>query len=93
MEQDTNNQAEFQALEIGLQKCRSLGIQKLEIWGDSAIVINALRKEVTPSGKLNALLERTLSIIKSFVTVLLNHIYREGNRLSNELANKATDGI
>lgn len=67
------------ALIEGLRVCKDLNIEKLEIEGDSAIIINALRKGSMPNWKLNYLLSMTLNIINTFKKCTFNHIFREGN--------------
>lgn len=50
----TNNVAKIQAPIEGLTLCRDLGIKKLEVEGDSTIIINSLRTSNTPNWRLNS---------------------------------------
>jgi ribonuclease HI len=43
--QATNNEAEYEALIHGLQITISLGIKRLLVYGDSAMVINQVNKD------------------------------------------------
>jgi ribonuclease HI len=43
--QATNNEAEYEALIHGLRVASSLGIKRLLVYGDSAIVINQVNKD------------------------------------------------
>lgn len=88
---ETNNWAELYALVQGLSICASLGLRCLEIEGDSAIIINALRKGKIPNWRLNSLLLQALNLCYSFKEISINHIYREGNRRADELANLGAD--
>ena len=54
MGEATNNWAELSTLVEGLQLSKSLNIKNLEIDGDSAIIIIALRKGSLPNWRLNA---------------------------------------
>lgn len=87
-----NNMAEMQALDAGINLSMLLNIKKIVIEGDSAIIINALRKGSMPDWKLNASLEKILTNMKTFDKTIFNHIYREGNRRADFLANLGADG-
>jgi ribonuclease HI len=43
--QTTNNEAEYEALIHGLRVATSLGIKRLLVYGDSAIVVNQVNKD------------------------------------------------
>jgi ribonuclease HI len=43
--QATNNEAEYEALIPGLRIVTSLGIKRLHVYGDSAMVINQVNKD------------------------------------------------
>ena len=88
----SNNMAEFEALEKGLQLCLNLGLSKIVIEGDSQIVLNAIRNKKTPNWVLNSKLQEVLLLLENFEDVLIKHIYREGNRFADGLANKGADG-
>ncbi|XP_057827577.2 uncharacterized protein LOC131038968 [Cryptomeria japonica] len=89
---ESNNKAEILALIEGLLLCQNRGIRKLAIEGDSAIIINGLRKGSLLDWKLHALLFRALGLLKDFKKMTFNHIYREGNSRADELANAGADG-
>ncbi|XP_057867370.1 uncharacterized protein LOC131074699 [Cryptomeria japonica] len=88
----SNNRAEILALIEGLLLFQNKGIRKLAIEGDSAIIINGLRNGSLSNWKLNALLDRALSLLKNFKKLTFNHIYREGNSRVDETANAGVDG-
>lgn len=90
---NTNNWAELMALVEGLYLCRKLGVKNLEIEGDSAIIVNALRKGSMPNWRLNTLLSKALDLCRDFYRFTVNHIYREGNKRADEFANLGVDGI
>lgn len=81
------------ALVEGLHLCRKLGVKNLEIEGDSAIIVNALRKGSMPNWRLNTLLSKALDLCRDFDRFIVNHIYREGNKRVDELANLGADSI
>ncbi|XP_059076629.1 uncharacterized protein LOC131875919 [Cryptomeria japonica] len=90
---NTNNWAELMALVEGFLLCRKLEAKCLDIEGDLAIVVNALRKGSMPNWKLNTLLSKAIDLCKSLDRFTVNHIYREGNKRVDELANLGADGI
>ncbi|XP_057867277.1 uncharacterized protein LOC131074637 [Cryptomeria japonica] len=87
----SNNKAEILALVAGLLLCQNMGISKLAIEGDSAIIINGLRKGFLPNWKLNVILSRALSLLKVFKKTTFKHIYKAGNSRVDELANARAD--
>lgn len=64
----------------------------MEIEGDSAIIVNAIRTRTMSNWELRSLLDRALSLMESFSDYTLNHIYRESNILADKLANLGADG-
>ncbi|XP_057817988.2 uncharacterized protein LOC131031006 [Cryptomeria japonica] len=89
----SNNEAELRALHEAIKLCKILKLGKINIEGDSTIVINALRKGNIPNWKLNAILSNVMIDIQSLVEITFNHIYREGNSRADQLANKGADGF
>lgn len=90
--QCTNNKAELLSLIEGLNLCKKLKISKLEIEGDSAIIVNAMRTRTMPNWELRSLLDRALFLMESCSDYTTNHIYREANTLADNLANIGADG-
>ena len=89
----TNNMAELEAVKEGINLSIKLKIKKLMIEGDSQIIINALRKGVTPNWVLNSKLENIIKSLSVFEDIRFIHIFREGNKEADKLANLGTDGI
>lgn len=88
----SNNLAEVYALIEGLLLCRRLGLDSIEIEGDSTIIVNAVRKGSTPNWFLNSYIHRVMDILRDFNHFKINHIYREGNKCVDSLANRGVDG-
>lgn len=88
----SNNLAEVYALTKGLLLYRRLGLDSIEIEGDSAIIVNAIRKGSTPDWFLNGYIHRVMDILRDFNHFTINHIYREGNKCADNLANRGADG-
>ncbi|KAM5566316.1 hypothetical protein ABKV19_014818, partial [Rosa sericea] len=86
-----NNQAEYEALIIGLEVLLEMGIRDAQILGDSLLVINQLCNEFRcNSFTLVPYWNMTLELLDQFDNVHLEHIPRERNFAANELAQLAT---
>ncbi|CAL9030631.1 unnamed protein product, partial [Prunus brigantina] len=88
----TNNRAEYEALIIGLEILVELGIQSVEILGDSMLVLKQIAGEykcLNPS--LAVYLVAARNLLTEFREATWEHIPREENYAANELAQIATD--
>ncbi|MBU1104708.1 ribonuclease HI family protein [Candidatus Parcubacteria bacterium] len=88
----TNNVAEYQALIRGLEECSKLGIQIVDCFLDSNLVVNQMKglfkiKQV----HLAILAQQAKDIALRFVSVSYTYIPREKNTLADKMANKALD--
>ncbi|CAN6557364.1 unnamed protein product [Malus baccata var. baccata] len=91
-QRNTNNQAEYEALIIGLEILIELGAMEVEVFGDSKLMINQLNGEykcrhITMVGYYLATMQ-LLSYWDSKVSV--NHVPRESNLVANEMAQIAS---
>ncbi|CAL9017938.1 unnamed protein product, partial [Prunus brigantina] len=89
--QCTNNMAEYEALIIGLEMLVELGIQSVEILGDSMLVLKQIAGEykcLSPS--LAVYLVAARNLLTEFREATWEHIPREENFAANELAQLAT---
>lgn len=83
----TNNVAEYSGLILGLQKAVEMGIEELNVYGDSMLVIKQMSgkfKVNSPSIKPYYEKAKEIKINATFA-----HIYREKNAKADELANQA----
>lgn len=88
----TNNEAEYSALILLLKAAKERKITKLEVFGDSKLIVC----QVTKTWKINlphlrALAKEVWEITKD-MDVTYNWIPREENHLADALANEAVDG-
>ncbi|XP_024164297.1 uncharacterized protein LOC112171330 [Rosa chinensis] len=89
--QCTTNQAEYEALIIGLEVLLELGVRDVQVLGDSLLVINQRCKKFRCTSFLLApYLDRALELLDQFDDMDLEHIPRERNFAANELAQLAT---
>jgi ribonuclease HI len=90
----TNNVAEYEALIMGLEEARRLGISDLAVRVDSELVVRQLRGEyrVKHAG-LAPLAQRAARLLSEFERVRVEHVPRALNAEADRLANEAIDGV
>jgi len=88
----TNNQAEYQALLAGLEKAKSLGVDEVECFLDSELVVKQLNHEYKVKNKeLAPLFLKIHNLITGFRKASFRYIPREMNKKADSLANEAMD--
>ena len=93
MEQ-TNNQAEYYGLILGLTKASRLNITNITIVGDSQLVIKQMKKEYNvKSLSILPLYQKAADLALHFSTVMFEHVYRKENKIADSLANQALEII
>jgi ribonuclease HI len=89
----TCNQAEYEALILGLKMVHTLRPKHVEVRTDSQVVINQMRGEFSVhSPALRRLHARARVAVAALDEVELVHVPRLRNRLADALANEAADG-
>jgi ribonuclease HI len=85
---NTNNEAEYTGLIIGLEEAINMGIKNLCVEGDSLLVINQMTgKYKVKSGNLIGLYAQAKELEKRFDVIIYDHIYRNLNKRADELSN------
>jgi ribonuclease HI len=88
----TNNQAEYRALIAALKKAKELGVEKVECYLDSELVVKQLNHEYKVKNKdLAPLFLEIHNLVVSFKSINFFHIRREYNKEADRLANEAMD--
>jgi ribonuclease HI len=90
--QATNNVAEYQALLLGLQQARKLGIRRLRVHSDSELLvrqINGIYRVRQPH--LLPLWREARQELERFESCEIIHVPRELNRQADRLANQGID--
>ncbi|XP_052734034.1 uncharacterized protein LOC108321519 [Vigna angularis] len=83
----TNNIAEYEACAMGIRAAIEFKVKILEVYGDSALVINQLKGEwETRDAKLVPYQAYIKGLMECFDIITFNHIPREDNQLADVLA-------
>ncbi|CAM6087811.1 unnamed protein product [Calypogeia fissa] len=85
----TNNVAEYRGLIAGMRRALDLGIQRIQVQGDSKLVTMQVRgkwKIINPS--LAILCREATELLKNFKDFQIRHVDREYNSSADALANK-----
>jgi ribonuclease HI len=88
----TNNIAEYKALLLGLKGALANGFSHLDVYLDSEL----LAKQINGSYKvknhnLKVLMEDVRTLLSSFQSVSVSHVFRCHNAQADRLANRAID--
>ncbi|XP_015698257.1 uncharacterized protein YpeP-like [Oryza brachyantha] len=87
----TNNQAEYEALIKGLELLKEIGVEAIEIMGDSHLVIKQLSGEYKcREDVLKTYHEAAKELLEDFEQITLTDIPREQNTEANSLAQGAS---
>jgi ribonuclease HI len=82
----THNFAEYQALILGLRLARKHGVRKVEVKGDSRVVVNQVNGEwKTRAPTLQPLRAKACDLWAQFDAWSVDWIRREENRLADKL--------
>jgi ribonuclease HI len=88
----TNNVAEYEALLLGLEEARKLGVKQLQIFADSELMVKQLTGRYrVKSPHLIPLWRAALEALKAFDAYAISHVPREENHLADAAANRAID--
>jgi ribonuclease HI len=88
----TNNQAEYQAVKIALEKARQLGARKLSFRLDSQLVVNQLNGVFQIKNRdLWPIHQSIKELVKHFGKVSFTHVRREFNQEADAIVNKILD--
>jgi ribonuclease HI len=89
----TNNQAEYQAVILGLEQAKRIKAEELDFYLDSELAANQLnRKFKIKDQSLGSLFVKAWNLMVGFKKVTFHHILREQNRGADMLVNKAING-
>lgn len=88
----TNNQAEYQAVILALEKAKEIGGEELEFYLDSELVVKQLNREYrVKDANLAPLFVEIWNRGLSFKKITWHHVRREFNKEADKLVNEAID--
>ncbi|MCU0680147.1 MAG: ribonuclease HI family protein [Planctomycetes bacterium] len=88
----TNNQAEYKALIVALEKAKELGATELQCFLDSELVVKQLNREYKVKDQdLAQLFLKVYNLSLNFKKIIFTHVRREFNKEADKLANEAMD--
>lgn len=88
----TNNQAEYKAVILALQKAKELEVEEIDLFLDSELVQQQLNQNYKVKNKdLQPLFVQAWNLGLSFKKVKYTHVARNDNKLADKLVNEALD--
>lgn len=88
----TNNQAEYRAVILALEKAKLFRAQQLQFYLDSELVVKQLNQQYKIKDKeLAKLFVKIWNLRLNFKKTTFSYIPREKNKLADKLVNKALD--
>jgi ribonuclease HI len=88
----TNNQAEYQALKIGLEEALKRGITHVDVFMDSMLVVNQMKGTFKVKNRdLVAIHQSVQQLVRQFMKVTFTHVPRELNKLADAMVNEVLD--
>lgn len=88
----TNNQAEYRAVILALEKAKELNFTELDFYLDSELVARQINGEYKVKDKdLGSLFVKVWNLKLGFKKVVFHHVTREKNKEADKLVNRAID--
>jgi ribonuclease HI len=88
----TNNEAEYQALVLGLTLAREKGLKRLRLRSDSELVVRQLQgRYKVKHPRLQVLFKKAKGLIRVFKTFHVESVLRDENAHADRLANQAIE--
>ena len=89
--QTSNNEAEYEAVIVGLNLSHSMEVDQLEVCSDSHLVVKQIEDTYEAKGeKMILYLKKVRELLRKFVLVQVRHIPRAKNSQADALAKLAT---
>ncbi|MFW0838001.1 MAG: ribonuclease HI family protein [Candidatus Komeilibacteria bacterium] len=90
--EQTNNQAEYQALYLGLKYLRDQGVPKVIVYMDSELIIRQLKREYKVKNQdLAKWFVKVWNIAQEFSSISWQHVPRADNKAADKQVNIALD--
>ncbi|XP_038885983.1 uncharacterized protein LOC120076287 [Benincasa hispida] len=83
----TNNMAQYKACSMGVRMAYDMKIRKLQVYGDSLLVVHQLNREwETRNSKLIPYNKYIRELTQAFKSITFEHVPRENNQVVDALA-------
>lgn len=87
----TNNEAEYEALLVGLHLTKTLGVTRIHIYNDSQLIIRQVTKEYQAKGvRMKAYLEKVRVLLSTIEQWTLMQVLRKENEEADLLVKMAS---
>jgi ribonuclease HI len=88
----TNNVAEYRALLLGIERAAALGAKRLELIGDSELIVRQVKGEYKVKDEaLGELHRQVREALEDFDEWSIRHVRREDNSEADRLVNEELD--
>ena len=88
----TNNQAEYNALALGLMRLTEIGAKRVKVRSDSELMVKQMKGEYRVKNPgLRPLVESAQKLARGFAEFVIEHVAREQNQEADRLSNRAID--
>jgi len=88
----TNNQAEYNALKLGLEEALAMGARKVDVYMDSLLVVNQMKGTFKVKNRdLLPVHNAIKQLVGQFEKVTFTHVPRELNKLADTVVNNILD--
>jgi ribonuclease HI len=88
----TNNQAEYTALKLGLERALKDGARELDVYMDSLLVVNQMKGIFKVKNRdLWPIHDSIKQMVPKFKKISFGHVPRELNKLADAAVNRALD--
>jgi ribonuclease HI len=88
----TNNVAEYRALLLGIERAAALGAKRLELVGDSELIVRQVRGDYKVKDEtLRELHGQVLLALEAFEEWTIRHVRRDENAEADRLVNEELD--
>ena len=88
----SNNVAEYRGLTLGLKAAEKLGVQTLEVYMDSELIVKQVNGVYqVKNDDMKSEISKVMSVIKGFKLISFNHVLREKNKNADKLVNTILD--
>ena len=83
----SNNEAKYAALALGLRTCLEQGVKRLNVFGDSMLLIRQIQGTwQCKSSSLSTRLREVRGLMRAFEAIQISHVPRSANQEADKLA-------